>query len=78
MRDLALLRVTLHAMRESGGGRAHAVQDGRNHRAWYAGPQPLNSQALHDLLADGWLSRSTDRSALHIDAWPSFATACGE
>ena len=60
MRDLALLRFTLMAMRDLG---------------WRSGPQPLNGQAIQDLVADGWLRQSNDRRDVWIDAWPSFASS---
>ncbi len=74
MRDLTLLRFTLHAMRDLGSGAARTVRDGRGHHAWHAGPQPLNAQAVQDLIEDGWIRRSVDRRKVRIDAWPSFAT----
>ena len=77
MRDLALLRFTLQAIRDLGEGVARVVQIGHGDRAWYAGPQPLNGQALQDLLADGWLQQDAKAGTLRLDAWPSFATSTG-
>jgi hypothetical protein len=73
MRDLALLRFTLTAMRAFGGDRAH-WQDGRGACGWHAGSQPLNGQAVQDLVADGWLLKSSAGNEVWIDAWPSFAS----
>ena len=77
MRDLALLRFTLQAIRDLGQGIARLQQVSRSHRAWYAGPQPLNGQALQDLLDDGWLRKSGDGRMMQIDVWPGFATSTG-
>jgi hypothetical protein len=33
----------------------------------------LNLQAIHDLIADGWLSVCTDTRNAKIPAWPRFA-----
>ena len=75
MRDLLLLAFTLLAMRQLCCDRAHLVRDGRASPTWYAGWQPLNTQAVQDLLNHGWLRRAEDgRSEVRIDAWPSFAT----
>lgn len=73
MRDIALLRFTLRAMRELGNNEARLVRVTRNHHAWYAGPQPLNGQAVQDLIADGWVKRLDNGRTLTIDAWPLFA-----
>ncbi len=75
MRDIALLRFTLLAMRDLGEGNARLVRDDRNHQGWFAGGQPLNGQAVQDLIADGWLRRDGDQCDVRIDAWPGFATA---
>ncbi len=74
MRDIPLLGFTLLAMRDLGEGRARLVREDPNHQGWFAGPQPLNAQAVQDLIADGWLRRDGDQSNVRIDAWPSFAT----
>jgi hypothetical protein len=74
MRDITLLVFTLLAMRDLGEGRARLVREDRNHQGWFAGAQPLNAQAVQDLIADGWLRRDGDRSDVRIDAWPSFVT----
>ena len=74
MRDITLLGFTLLAMRDLGEGRARLVREDRNHQGWFAGGQPLNGQAVQDLIADGWLRRDGDQSDVRIDAWPSFAT----
>ena len=74
MRDSNLLRSTLRAIRQHGGGMARIAPDGARRGAlWLAGSQPLNEQAVQDLLADGWLRRSADRHTVKIDAWPAFA-----
>ncbi len=73
MRDLALLRFTLAAMRAFGGDRARWQSGGRGACGWHAGSQPLNGQAVQDLLADGWLLKSSAGNEVWIDAWPSFA-----
>lgn len=76
MRDLQLLAFTLLAMRRLGGDRARLVQDGHPAPGWYAGAQPLNGQAVRDLLSGGWLSLlKGDSDQVRIDAWPNFATA---
>ena len=75
MRDVSLMTFTLHAIRGLGDGGARNVKGGRGEAGWYAGPQPLNSQALWDLVGDGWLTMAADRRAARIDAWPSFAGA---
>ena len=76
MRDLDLLRFTLRAIREFGHDVARVVRDdGGRGLFWYAGPQPLNEQALQDLIGDGWLRLSADKREVRIDAWPSFAAA---
>jgi hypothetical protein len=72
MRDRRLLTFTL-AMRQLGNDQARAVQDGRLRQSWYAGPQPLNTQAVRDLLNDGWLRPVPGGGEVRIDAWPSFA-----
>ena len=46
MRDLALLRFTLEAVRELGDGGAGVLRLGREHQGWYAGTRPLNGQAV--------------------------------
>ena len=75
MRDLRLLAFTLLAMRQLGDNRARLVKDGRVSPDWYAGSQPLNEQAVRDLLNDGWLSPVEGNTGeVHIDAWPTFAT----
>ena len=74
MRDITLMSITLHAIRTLGDG-----QGRRGHGAggpdvyWYAGPQPLNGQALWDLVNDGWLAMADDRRSVRLKAWPSFA-----
>jgi hypothetical protein len=73
MRDIALMTFTLNAIRMFGGGSAHVVRGSKREAGWYAGPQPLNSQALWDLVGNGWLTMGSDRHAVRIDAWPSFA-----
>ena len=74
MRDTDLLRATLRTIREHGGGKARIVPDGaRSGTLWLAGSQPINDQAVRDLLDDGWLRRLPDRLTVQIDAWPSFA-----
>ncbi len=75
MRDVSLMTFTLHAIRGLGDGGARNVKGGRGEAGWYAGPQPLNSQALWDLVGDGWLTMAANRRAVRIDAWPSFAGA---
>jgi hypothetical protein len=72
MRDIALLGFTLLAMRDLGEGRARLLRADRNHQGWFAGPQPLNAQAVQDLVADGWVRPGSDRGEVRIDAWPSF------
>ena len=75
MRDLKLLAVTLLAIRELGADGARFVRDGRASPTWYAGSQPLNTQAVQDLLNDGWLRPAEGgRSDVRIEAWPSFVT----
>ena len=74
MRDIALLGFTLLAMRDLGKGRARLVRQDRNHQGWFAGPQPLNGQAVQDLIADGWLRKDRDHCDVRIEAWPSFVT----
>ena len=75
MRDRRLLAFTLLSMRQLGGDGARLVQDGSCSSGWYAGPQPLNAQALHDLLSDGWLRHIEGNSGeVRIEAWPIFAT----
>ena len=74
MRDVTLLSFTLHAICDLGEGMARIAQPGKAFRQWHAGPQPLNAQAIGDLLADGWLRLSQDGCEIRIDAWPSFAT----
>ena len=75
MRDLKLVAFTLLAMRQRGGGAAQLVQDGRPAPGWCAGAQPLNGQAVRDLLSDGWLYPvRADSGEVRIDAWPHFAT----
>ena len=78
MRDIALLAFTLRAMRDLGEGRARMHPDDHRRHSWFAGPQPLNAQAVQDLIADGWLRRGADAGEVRIDAWPSFATATEE
>ena len=76
MRDHRLLATTLVAMRQFGGSSARLVQDGRVslHLHWYAGPQRLNLQAVHDLVNDGWLRPVPDGSGeVRIETWPRFA-----
>jgi hypothetical protein len=53
MRDITLLGFTLLAMRDLGEGHAQLVREDRNHQGWFAGGQPLNGQAVRDLIADG-------------------------
>jgi hypothetical protein len=60
MRDLALLRFSLEAIRELGDGGAGVLHVGPGHQGWYAGAQPLNGQAVQDLIGDGWLRQSAD------------------
>ena len=75
MRDPDLLCFTLRAIRDLGDNSARVVQDDAGRGLfWYAGPQPLNSQALQDLVGDGWLRLSADKREVHVAAWPSFAT----
>ncbi len=78
MRDITLLGFTLLAMRDLGEGRARLVREDRNHQGWFAGGQPLNGQAVQDLIADGWLRRDGDKGDVRIDAWPSFAMPMAE
>jgi hypothetical protein len=73
MHDVALMTFTLHAIRMLGGGTAHVVTRQGPDTGWYAGPQPLNGQALWDLIGDGWLTMESGQRAVRIDAWPSFA-----
>ena len=73
MRDLVLLRFTLRAMRELGQGAARSVQVAPHRLVWHAGPQPLNGQAVHDLITDGWVRPSPDDHTIRITAWPNFA-----
>jgi hypothetical protein len=74
MRDRRLLAFTLLTMRQLGNGQARLVQDGQLFSSWHAGPQPLNTQAVRDLLNDGWLCPVPGGSGeVRIDAWPSFA-----
>jgi hypothetical protein len=73
MRDLALLRFTLEAIREFGDSGACVLPAGREHHGWYAGAQPLNGQAVQGLIADRWLRQSADSHEDRIDAWPGFA-----
>ena len=62
-------------MRQLSGGAAQLVQGGRPAPGWYAGAQPLNGQAVRDLLSDGWLRPvRADTGEVRIDAWPHFAT----
>ncbi len=75
MRDISLMTFTLHAIKRLGDGAARIVTGGGGETGWYAGPQPLNSQALWDLVGDGWLTMAADRRAVRIDAWPGFAGA---
>jgi hypothetical protein len=72
MRDLALLRFTLEAIRELGDSDAGVLRVGPGHQGWYAGAQALNGQAVQDLIAD-WLRQSADGHEVRIDAWPGFA-----
>jgi len=75
MRDLKLVAFTLLAMRQRGGGAAQLAEDGRPAPGWCAGAQPLNRQAVRDLLSDGWLYPvRADSGEVRIDAWPNFAT----
>ena len=71
MDDTGLLSSTLCAIREHGGV-ARVVPDGARRGAlWLAGSQPLNDQAVQNLIADGWLRRSNDGRTAQIEAWPS-------
>lgn len=71
MHDTGLLSSTLCAIREHGGGVARVVPDGARRGAlWLAGSQPLNDQAVQNLIADGWLRRSDDGRTAQIEAWP--------
>ena len=71
MDDTGLLSSTLCAIREHGGV-ARVVPDGARRGAlWLAGSQPLNDQAMQDLIAGGWLRRSDDGRTAQIEAWPS-------
>ena len=72
MRDRKLLAFTLLAMRHLGDDGARLVEDGGSLLNWHAGPHPLNTQAVRDLLSDGWLRPVPGRSGeVQIDAWPS-------
>ncbi len=73
MRDITLLRFTLRAMRDLREGGARMHRDGRHQHNWFAGQQPLNTQAVQDLIDDGWLRRDANRVEVRIDAWPPFA-----
>ena len=75
VRDISLLGFTLRAMRDLGEGRARMHRDRQHHHSWFAGPQPLNAQAVQDLIGDGWLRQVADNYEVRIDAWPSFATS---
>jgi hypothetical protein len=74
MRDVALMTFTLHAIRMLGGGTAHVVTRQGPDTGWYAGPQPLNGQALWDLIGDGWLTVERGQRAVRIDAWTKIIT----
>jgi hypothetical protein len=73
MRDRSLLAFTLLAMRQLGDDAARLVRDGRPSLRWYGGAQPLNDQAVRDLLNDGWLRLVPGRAEVRIEAWPRFA-----
>jgi len=74
MRDRSLLAFTLLAVRQLGDDAARLVRDGRPSLRWYSGPQPLNHQAVRELLNDGWLRLVPGRGAeVRIAAWPRFA-----
>jgi hypothetical protein len=74
MRDITLMTITLHAIRTLGDGAARVVHGATGpDLSWYAGPQPLNGQALWDLVGDGWLVMAADRRTVRLEAWPSFA-----
>ena len=76
MRDRQLLALTLLAIRQLGEGRARVSREGQSCPSWHAGPQPLNAQAVRDLLADGWLRPvGGGEDEVQLDAWPSFADA---
>ena len=72
MRDFKLTVFTLRAIRILGDGAARIVQTNGT-GGWYAGPQPLNSQAVWDLVGDGWLKMVDGGKAVSLDAWPRFA-----
>ena len=55
MRGRSLLAFTLLAMRQLGNDAARLAREGRPSLRWYARPQPLNHQAVRELLNDGWL-----------------------
>ena len=75
MRDRRLLAFTLLAMRQLGDDGARLIDDQRSGLSWHAGPQPLNTQAVRDLLNDGWLRLLAGGSGeVRIDAWPSFVS----
>ena len=54
--------LTLEAIHEFGDGGAGVLRVGPEQQGWYAGAQPLNGQAVQDLLADGWLRLTAARS----------------
>ncbi len=71
MRDIHLLAATMRLIRDGGGA---AVQNPNLHGScWLTGPVALNSQAVSDLIEDGWLKCPDGRGKVVIDAWPAFA-----
>ncbi len=75
MRDITPLSFTLRVMRDFGEIRARLIANDQHHQDWFAGPKPLNAQAIQGLIADGWPRRDAEDNDVRIDAWPSFATA---
>ena len=73
MRDIDLLARTMRTIRDKGGGIATRQHASPACISWKAGDAVLNLQAIHDLIADGWLSANTDTRNTKIAAWPRFA-----
>lgn len=71
MRDIKLLSETARAIWNNGGS-VRGVRTGASGVEIYAGDKRLNTQAVIDLLADGWLT-SVDKHNARMDQLPPFA-----
>jgi hypothetical protein len=73
MRDLAVLAQTIQQIRNTGLGKAYRIELPMQRYAWQSGKTTLNTQAVVDLIADGWLSAPDGSGTIEILAMPPFA-----